>query len=101
MPSNASHEARINALEKRLNAVAPKLKGDEVSNTSSLASINADITSLFADFSSLSGLVGNSGFLANLSLLPHQSDNNTTLAGVLTWSNNLTDNLIANGFMHS
>ena len=31
--------------------------------------------------------------------LPHQSNNNTTLAGVLAWSNNLTTNLIASGLM--
>jgi hypothetical protein len=39
-------------------------------------------------------------FLNGLAKLPHQSDNNTTLSGVLAWANNLTDNLQANGFMH-
>lgn len=38
-------------------------------------------------------------FLSELGVLPNQSDNNTTLAGVLTWSNNLTDHLIAENYM--
>jgi hypothetical protein len=47
-------------------------------------------------------LSGTNSFQGPLTLpLPHQSDNNTTLAGVLTWSNNLTDALIASGLMHS
>lgn len=33
--------------------------------------------------------------------LDHQSDTNTTLDGVLTWSDNLTDGLIAKGYMKS
>lgn len=45
-------------------------------------------------------LLGDVTFLANLSMLSHQSDNNTTLSGVENYCNNLTDNLIANGFMH-
>ena len=39
-------------------------------------------------------------FQGPLSLpLPNQSNDNTTLAGVLTWSNNLTTNMIAAGLM--
>lgn len=58
------------------------------------------LTSNYNSFSSsLSGLVGNAGFLANLSELSTQSDNNTT-GGLVTYCNNLTDNLQNNGFMH-
>lgn len=66
--------------------------------------LSSQLSTLSTDFfsfqSSLSGLVGNASFLANLSELPNQSDNNTTLTGVENFCNNLSDNLQANGFMH-
>ena len=42
---------------------------------------------------------GNAAFLAELSELPNQSNDNSTLTGVCDWANNLTNHLIANGFM--
>ena len=42
---------------------------------------------------------GNSAFLAGLSQLPTQSDENSTLTGVCNWANNHTDYLFEHGFM--
>lgn len=65
-----------------------------------IQALQTDVTSLNSDFSSISGLAGNASFLANLSMLPHQSDTNSTLPGVCGWANNHTDNMVSNGFMH-
>lgn len=78
-----------------------------------IATANTNITSLFTDFSSLSGLVGNASFLANLSMLPHQTSSNGTIStsagslsnadrvtinGLVNAVNNLQSNLQSSGF---
>lgn len=104
-----SNEKRINALVSRVSAVegltAAQIAALATLSTSQISDLAALSTSQLAAMATITAsqytLLGttNQTFIAGLSKLPNQSDNNTTLAGVLTWSNNLTDHLISNGFM--
>ena len=103
------HGKRIKVLEQRVNDARSKLansRGIQGSITAAqmtaLAALStSQITAMNSITASQYTLLGttNLTFIASLGILPNQSDNNTTLSGVLTWSNNLTDHLISNGYM--
>lgn len=88
----ATDATNINILQNQVAALQSSvttLQSTVATQASQISVLNSILTSLPLSF------------LGGLSKLPHQSDNNTTLAGVLAWANNLTDNLINNGFMHT
>ena len=62
---------------------------------------NSNFTAVWTALNALQPIIetGNAAFLAELSQLPNQSDDNSTLTGVCNWANNLTDHLMASGFM--
>jgi len=83
--------SQINALAS---ISAAQLTDLQLLSTSQITAMNSITASQYT-------LLGttNLTFIASLGILPNQSDNNTTLSGVLTWSNNITDHLISNGYM--
>ena len=93
---NTIPSKKSTALERRYAANFPAVWNELNSLAATVAGHTVNINSLL----NLNPLLGDVTFLANLSMLSHQSDNNTTLSGVENYCNNLTDNLIANGFMH-
>lgn len=93
---NTKASKKSTALERRYATNFPAVWNEINLLSTDVANLQTEVNSLL----NLNPLLGDVTFLANLSKLPHQSDNNTTLSGVENYCNNLTDNLIANGFMH-
>jgi hypothetical protein len=107
--TNATLDARLNSVEKThadLSAHVTTVAASAASTAGVLTTAQANITSLFTDFSSVSGLAGNAAFLANLSKLPNQTTSNATtfsnanFTGLANAVNNLQQNLQSNGFEH-
>lgn len=95
---------RVAAVEGLSAAQITALAGLSTSQIDALAGFSASqLTAMATITASQYDLMGttNQTFLAGLSKLPNQSDNNTTLSGVEGFCNNLSDNLQSHGFMSS
>lgn len=96
MLKNTKPSKKSTALEKRYGTNFSSVWSELNSLQTEVDGHNVSINQLNA----LIPLINIVSFLANLSMLSHQSNNNTSLSGVENYCNNLTDNLVANGFMH-
>lgn len=98
--SNAVLHSRVQSLEKR----HANLSANVTVVAAAGATATTNISSLNSDFSAISGLAGNASFLANLSILPHQTTANATtfsnanFTGLANAVNNLQSGLQGNGF---